>query len=658
MKLKKVLLGVALCASSLSFSQKTQKEVLFTVNDNPYYTDEFIRVYKKNLDLVKDDSQKDLDNYLDLFIGYKLKVNKAYELGLQDNKKYQMELKNYRSQLSKNYLIDREVTDELVKEAYDRMQKEIKASHILFQIDENALPADTLKLYQKVMDVRKKALAGEDFAKLALKYSEDSSVTENKGELGYFSALRMVYPFETGAYNTPKGQISMPIRTRFGYHLIKVDDVRPYRGEVTVAHIMIAKPKDTLNTVEMAKVKTRVEEIYQKLKQGEDFAELAKQFSQDAYTNGKGGVLDKFSSGTLASVKFEDEAFSLKKAGDYTKPFETKFGWHIVKLIEKYPLKSFDEMKSDIEARVAKDDRSTVIAAAMTEKLKKQYPLVTDKAMYAKAKAAVNDDFYIVKWMLPQSADSYNATLLTINNDKKYTAWDFLEYVNSQQKSGITAKPVSRLVEILYDKFSSDKLKAYYDAHLEEEFPDFAAVMQEYRDGLLLFDLMEKEIWEKAKNDSIGLQNYYQAHIKDYQWGDRVDAEIYSSTDKSVVEQARKYLKKNKDAAYIKSELNTKDKVSVIEKSGVFPQDSKALPQMDKWKTGVSDIVNEGNYYYVLKVNKVLPVTAKTLDECKGRVVNDYQQYLESTWIDNLEKEFTVKVNQDVFAKVKKQLNQ
>src|SRR5690606_12047347 len=225
MKLKKVLLGISLCVSALSFAQQTKKEVLFTINENPYYTDEFVRVYNKNLDLVKDDSQKDLDNYLNLFIGYKLKVNRAYELGLQNNRKYQLELKNYREQLSKNYHLDKEVTDELVEEAYNRLQKEVKASHILFMLDENASPADTLRVYNKAMEIRAKALAGEDFGKLAQQYSEDKSAKENYGELGYFSAFRMVYPFETGAYTTPKGEVSKPVRSRFGYHIIKVEDV-------------------------------------------------------------------------------------------------------------------------------------------------------------------------------------------------------------------------------------------------------------------------------------------------------------------------------------------------------------------------------------------------------------------------------------------------
>jgi len=237
MSLKQFFFGLFFLVSLASIAQKSSKEVLFTINEKPYYTDEFARVYKKNLDLVKDESQKDLTQYLELFVGYKLKVNKAYKLGLQNNLPYQNELKSYRTQLAKNYFNDTKITQALIEEGYNRLQKEIKASHILILVDENALPADTLKAYKKIEDISKKALAGEDFGALAAQYSEDPSAKENKGDLGYFTAFRMVYPFESAAYNTPKGKVSKIIRTRFGYHIIKVDEIKPNRGEIGRAHV-------------------------------------------------------------------------------------------------------------------------------------------------------------------------------------------------------------------------------------------------------------------------------------------------------------------------------------------------------------------------------------------------------------------------------------
>lgn len=647
---------MCLFVSALAFSQEIKKEVLFTVDGNPYYTDEFVRVYKKNLDLVKDDSQKDLDNYLKLFVGYKLKVNKANKLGLQNNKKYQGELKSYRAQLAKNYLTDTKVTQELIDEAYARAQKEVKASHILINADENALPADTLKAYNKIADIRKRALAGEDFGKLAEQYSQDPSAKENKGDLGYFSVFRMVYPFESGAFNTPKGEISKIVRSRFGYHIIKVNDIRTNRGDITAAHIMIVKPKGE-NAAEAAKAKSTIEDIYKKLKQGEDFEALAKQFSQDKSTSKVGGKLNKFSSGELSSTIFEDQAFALQNPGDFSQPFETQHGWHIVKLIEKHKVKPLDEIKPEFENRIRKDERSKLIAKSLTDNLKKKYTVKRDAKVYTAAVKLLNDKIYTHNWEMPASSPVYMQTLFTINNDKKYTAKDFLAYVNNQQKAGLIVKPISKQAELLYTAFADDKLNAYYNDNLETEFPEFGAVMNEYRDGLLLFDLMEKEIWEKAKNDTVGLEAYYKANIAKYQWKERVDAEIYSSTKEDIIKKARKYLKKGKDADYIKGELNKDGKIEILEKAGTFEQESDALPKLKEWETGVSDIVREGEYYYVVKTNKVLPAGPKTLDESRGRVVNDYQQELEATWVSDLEKEFTVKVDTAVFEKVKKQLN-
>ena len=277
-----LLAGISVTAQQ----QNSTKEVLFTIDDKPYDTEEFIRVYNKNLDLVKDESQKDLTQYLELYIGYKLKVNKAFKLGLQNGAQYQNELKSYRTQLSKNYLMDSKVTQELLDEGYARLQKEINASHILLMVDENASPEDTLAAYNKIRAIRDRIVkGGEDFGTVAAETSQDPSAKDNKGNLGYFTAFRMVYAFENGAYNTPLGQVSMPVRSRFGYHIIKVNDIRNNRGEVAVSHIMILKPKEGEDPT---KAKTTIDEIYQKLQQGEQFEELAKQFSEDKSSSTKG----------------------------------------------------------------------------------------------------------------------------------------------------------------------------------------------------------------------------------------------------------------------------------------------------------------------------------------------------------------------------------
>lgn len=652
MKISRLLIFVFLLSPIYLLAQT--KEVLFTVDNNPYYTDEFVRVYKKNLDLVKDDSQKDLDKYLELFIGYKLKVEKANKLGLQNGSSYQNELKSYRNQLSKNYLNDSKVTNELVQEAYDRMQQEVRASHILVLVDEGASPADTLKAYQKVVAIKKRLDAGEDFVTVAKDASEDPSAKDNGGDLGYFSAFRMVYPFENAAYRTKVGQISKPFRTRFGYHIIKVVDKRANRGEVTAAHIMLLK-QDENGPKENAK--STIEEIYQKIQQGENFESLAQQFSDDKSSSVRGGVLQRFGSGQLSSEEFENVAFGLKEKNQISTPFETQFGWHIVKLIEKHPVGTLADTKAELEDKIKRDERSFLITNSLAKKMRSKYSFTKDAKVIGKVKSVVTDKIYDKSWVVPDDFKEVNSVVLTLNKDKKVTAKPFLDFINNSQKGTLTSKPTSKLVDELFEKFTDEQLIAYYNENLENEFLEFKYVMDEYRDGLLLFDLMEKEIWNRAKTDTLGLTTYFKNNIKNYQWKKRFQADILSSTDLIIIQKAQKFLKKGKSLEYIKEQLNKDGKVNVISKSGLYEEDYDVLSQFKDLTKGVSTILTKDNYYFVVQVTDEKPAGAKELSECRGRVISDYQQYLELHWVDELKKEFTVKVNQDNFSQIKRQLS-
>ena len=457
--MKQLFLGLFLTINLIATAQSNPKEVLFTIDQKPYYTDEFERIYKKNLDLVKDESQKDLNQYLELFVGYKLKVNKAYKLGLENGDQYKNELKTYRSQLAKNYTTDSKVTKELVDEAYARMQKEVSASHILIKCDENALPSDTLIAYKKAVLVREKALTGEDFGTLAQANSEDPSAKDNKGNLGFFTGFRMIYPFETAAYKTPVGSISKIVRTRFGYHIIKVNEIRDNRGEITVAHIMILKAKDGEDA---AKPKATIDDIYKKILQGEKFEELANQFSEDKSSSSKGGVLNRFGSGQLSSDEFESAAFALTKENPMSKPFQSQFGWHIVKLIDKYPVKTLAESKIDLENKISKDDRSRLITNSLNEKLRKKYAIKTNAKLLAIVSNEVKETYYDSKWELPADTKPFDGTLFSIEKTP-VTGTSFLKYINAQQSLSYKPKPISKLTEGLYKNFTDDQLSQYYN---------------------------------------------------------------------------------------------------------------------------------------------------------------------------------------------------
>jgi len=655
MKIQNFFLVLFLTISFNLLAQNTKNEVLFSIDSNEYKIDEFKRIYLKNLDLVKDDSQKDLNQYLELFIGYKLKVNKAYKLGLQNNTKYQSELNSYRNQLSKSYLNDSKVTNQLIEEAYNRSLKEVKASHILLSFDESIKGADTLAFYNKALALKKQIENGESFESVALANSQDPSVSDNKGNLGYFSAFRMVYPFESAAYKTAVGQISNPVRTRFGYHLIKVTDSRDNKGEVTVAHIMILNPSDANDDAKL-KAKQTIDDISKKLQQGESFEALASQFSEDKSTAVKGGVLQRFGTGQLSSEAFESVAFSLENSGDISQPFESGFGWHIVKLIEKHPVKSFADSKSELENKIKRDERSIIITNTLASKLKSKYTIEVNKTQYKNIEKTVTDAIYSQTWELPKEDNSIKDDLLVIDKTKKVATMSFASYVQSQQKNKQTTKPVTKLVSELFESWKGEQLIAYYTDNLEREFPDFKNVMDEYRDGLLLFDLMEKEIWDKSKTDTIGLQNFYNLNKSKYNWKERFDVDILSSTDATVMESAQKMLQKGKSIEYIKSKLNKKDKVAIMVKSGLYEKNYDILDKISNLTIGSNNTYNDANYSFVVHVKNIKPAEIKALEDCKSKVINDYQQYLESTWVDELKKEFNISINTAVFENVKQQL--
>ncbi len=639
---------------SLLVAQNAKKEVLFSIDDRSFYNDEFARIYNKNIDLVKDESQKDLNQYLELFIGYKLKIAKAYKLELDKSPKYISELASYRTQLSKNYLTDSKVTQELLDEAYARYNNEIKASHILILADENASPADTLKAYNQIAEIRKKIQNGADFETVAAETSQDPSAKENKGNLGYFSVFRMVYPFESAAYNTKKGEVSKIIRTKFGYHIIKVYDIRKNRGEISVSHIMLMKQADAALE---EKSKITINDIYKKIQQGEEFGALAKQFSEDKSTSDKNGEINRFASGQLSSAEFEDMAFSLTKEKPLSVPFQSDFGWHIIKFKEQFPVKTLAELTSELEEKIKKDERSRKITISVNSKLRKEFPIQRDNKLYAAVKKATVVGLKLETWKKPTDK-SFDKNLFSIQNNA-IAASKFVDFLDNQQK-GFRNSNINEnaLVDNTYEQFVDKELNQYYNDNLETKFPEFGFIMDEYRDGLLLFDLMEKEIWEKSKNDSIGLQKFYEVNKEKYRWNNRIDAAIYSSTKIEVIKKAQKMLKDKNSAESIKEKLNTAGKVEIMENQGIYEMQNAIVPKNVKFELGISDIVKQGDYYFITKVNKLLPEGLKKIEECKGKLVNDYQQYLEENWVVGLKKEFKLQVNQDVFEKAKKTIKQ
>lgn len=533
----------------LGFGQQQKNEVLFTVDGNPVYVATFERMYLKNKEVIDDKLQTDLDAYLNLYIDYSLKVTEAKAENLDENLAFKQEFQKYRSQLVDKYLTESEVTETLMQEAYERMQTAINASHILLRLQPNA-GADTMSVYQRCMEIRKEILAGKSFSDAAKEYSEDPSAKKNSGDLGWFTVFKMVYPFETAAYETETGEISMPVRTQFGYHLIKVNDRRPAKGEVKVAHILLLdKGKDSIQ-----EVKDRIFELYAKLQKGTSFEVLTEQFSEDKNSAARGGELNFFAPGALNTEKFEEVAFSLEKPNSISEPFHTKFGWHIVKLIEKRPIGSFEENKEALENKIKKDSRARWINESLLKDLRQEYGVKKNRAALDFFYGFVTDKIFTGEWKM-DTTEIPLKKLVTIENTAK-TYIDFAKYISQKQKSRAAGKDKKDLIDRWYEEFTNKFVLEYHKAHLGTTNPEFAAIAEEYYNGLLLFDLMQEKIWDRAKKDTLGLNTFFEAHKKEYGSKNLEDVQGLVESD------YQKYL----EAAWMKG-LHGKYKVDVNRKN-------------------------------------------------------------------------------------------
>lgn len=629
-------------------AQANNDEVLFKVDNEPVYVSEFLRVYNKNLDLVQDESQKDVDEYLSLFTNYKLKLKEAKALDLDKKPSYLRELNTYKKQLAKNFIYDNKVTDELVEEAYERISYEIKANHILIKIPENANPQDTLVAFNTISKLRDRALT-EGFEKVRKEVHNGKSVFGE--ELGYFSGFRMVYKFENEAFNTNVGDISQPFRTRFGYHIVKVLDKRKSRGERTVSHIMVAiKQNDTLGE----KPEARIRDIYKKLNQGEGFEALAKQFSDDKNSASKGGLLSSFSSGQLSSPEFEEVAFSMENIDDVSEPFRTKYGWHIVKLHAKKLTPPFQDIKSELEVKVKRDERSKLIDEALTIKLKAKYNISDEQLALGYFVTILNDAYYKNTWKLPEDFKG-DSPLIKIGN-QQFSFKDFGVYLEKTQRGTNSKSTFETIVSEKYNTFLNTRLIQYQENHLEEENEEFAHIVNEYRDGLLLFDLMETTIWNTAKSDSLETQNYYNSNKEKYMLPKRIDAIVASSTKQRVLKKVAKLLEQNMDLENIKKLVNNNGEVHVVFTSGIMDANHQALPDNFEFAKGISKIYKHNKAFIIAKVKAVLPKELKTFEEAQGLIISDYQTYKEENWVKQLKEKYKVVVNQSVLNKVKNQI--
>jgi peptidyl-prolyl cis-trans isomerase SurA len=533
--------SVALWASSCTLLKDNSSRNIVTIEGDPVSTEEFLYVYNKNNLNSEPVDTSDIRNYLDMFINFKLKVKEAERLGLDQDSLFVQELEGYRKQLASPYLTETKLLDSMTHLTYERLKTEVNASHILIQVSDQASADDTAAAYEKITMLGELINSGEkDFAQVAFEHSEDPSAKQNKGNLGYFTAMQMVYPFEEAAYSLPVDSLSDPIRSNFGYHLIKVHDRRPSQGKVQVSHILV-RTRPGMSPSDSTLTANRAAEIYQKAISQENWELLCRQFSEDVGTKMKGGKLPWFGTGDISNIpSFEEAAFNLTVIGQISKPVQSAYGWHILRLEGKKGLEDFEVLEPRIRSSISGNSRAKLNQQELVKRLKKENHFKENRSVVEEAMGFANETLVKGTWQSAEHWDVNLKTLFTIG-DSTYLTQDFYQYLEERQPLPYQGEPQD-IMESAYDEFSKEALIAYEDAHLGEKYYDYRMLLKEYRDGILLFQLMETKVWNKAIQDTVGLHKYFDENRERYQWQSRVVANIYNVEHEKALESVKGFV--------------------------------------------------------------------------------------------------------------------
>lgn len=631
-----------------AIAQNLENEVLFSVGNDKITAEEYMAVYNKNRNLGEDIDPKTPMEYLDLYLNFKLKVHEAKELGMDTIPAFLREFNSYRNQLTKPYLSDKDVTDELIREAYDRKGLDVRASHIMLAAPDESDDLTKEKALAKLKTLKQRIDAGEDFEKIAREHSADTYSAERGGDLGFFTVFGMVYPFECAAYSLKVGEVSEPIQTKFGYHLVKKTDERKARGEVVAAHILIiANEKSTPEQTKMAQRK--INEIYKELQSGVVFEELVKRHSEDKNSVNKGGVIQPFGINKMFP-EFEEATFSIKEIGGYSEPVQTPIGWHIIKLIERKETLSFDKSKRTLKTRIDKDTRSQQSKESVMKRLKleykfKEFPKVK-KETFGTISEALLKMSYTYK---PSKID--DKVLFSFAN-KSFTVGQFLLYTDNTQSKSRKSNNLRKEIRKAYNKFVELKILAFEKTQLESKYPEFRMLAREYFEGILLFDLTEKRVWKKSVIDTVGLEAFFNMNRSRFMWDTRYDVQIVDAATKKIAKKAKKLLSKEQSVEAVVSALNVDSELNVKIEEGLFEEKNQEMMATYKPEVGTSKIIKHNSRYFVLIVKEKKVPENKSLDKAKGLVISEYQNHLEKEWIAQLKDKYDVTINQKVLEQV------
>ena len=626
-----------------------QDNTILEIDNQTVNKIEFEQIYWKNKK-EKIATKEDLDEYIQLFINFKLKVIAAEDLGLDTTKKFIDELSGYRVQLEKPYLIDTSINEDLINEAYYRTINEVNASHIMTKLGPNPRSEDTLKAFNKIKDIRNKIISGKvGFEEAAEELSEDPYARSSKGNLGYFNAFKMLYSFECAAYNTPIGKISDIVRTKYGYHIVKPNSIRKAKGRVKTSHIMITTSLKTENNLSKEKINAIYKDLVEKTK---TFEELAVEFSEDRKSAKNGGEIGWINSGGNFYPEFEEAVFSLNIDGEFSKPFKTPNGWHIVKRLNYEPVGDLKSMSYNLKNKIQKDARAQKTKSSFINKLKIEYQLKNMLNMKELITIIKNKNFNYENMEANKKIKTIKNTLLTFSNIS-FTNYDYIEYL-LKSKSIEKNKIDQNLIKQQFEKFINQKIIDFEKTQLEAKHPDFKALMKEYRDGILLFEISDQKIWTKAIKDTAGLKEFYALNKATWIWPNRVNGTLFTSESKKTLKKVSSLkTKKSLSNDSIMSILNKDNLFNLKYENKIIDDFSKYNLTFDQLNKGYNGPFNYEEKLVLIYVEEKLPQRNKELKEAEGIIVSAYQNYLEDQWLTRLKKNHTITINHNTLYSIK-----
>ena len=627
---------------------------LLVIEGEEINSEEFLYLFSKNKQFDNKDellTQEEFDQNLELFINYKLKVKEAERQGLDKNEEFDREFEMFKQDLIKPYLIKNSLQEGELLKAYNRMQEVIKASHILLQFPSNASREDSIAVFKMAQKLKTEADAGANFNELAKEYSDDPSAQTNDGSLGYFTAMQMVYQFEDAAYNLKINEISEPVLTDFGYHIIKLEDRKPNPGEIRVSHILVRSQMG--DPVSEERALRKVGEIYNELQKPESIWEqVCQQFSEDVGTRNTGGRLPWISLGSVIP-EFEAVAFALQEEGEISPPVKTPYGYHIIRLEERKPLAPFEEMEPMIKSRIMRDSRSTLISSQVVAMQKSRYGFVENEEVFDRVIAFAKDKNMKEALASLEEEELSQQELFRVR-EQSYLVKDFLAHVKKRENQVITGRPQTAF-ESQLNAYVAATLDKVEEQDLEQNNEEYRMLLKEYRDGILLFSLMNEQVWQKALEDSVGLERFFQQNQERYYWNERVNAIFVNMAKTESIPSVKRFLS---DKVY-KTDLTDRlentfllnDPLMFTMEEGLYEWANHPILKGINVDKPFHELTQNGKTQFII-VGPRVAAAPKLLSETRGKVIQDYQEYLDNMLITNLKEKFNFSIDENEKNKI------